>query len=225
MHWEIPSSDRFDIDPSDVAGIREFLFHARDRFGEGPSKALGQTAVTYGRFGNIPGICVFENSMVTMKNAGPFVDGIGKVVNVPRFLVTAVIPYSGSDDAAVDQSRQVTSDVTESALRFLLKRPVDGPLAQRNAGESVKVIVDPPGGDGRQVVHFQVRSGLTLRAWHGRQPLVIRQEPLGWSAADTALVIGSNVLVIEVHHGNRRVGYRSIDLYRSSSSIGTAASN
>jgi hypothetical protein len=210
LHHEIASQDRWALDPDDLYFVREFLFHARERFGPGPARVLGSGVVTYGRFGNIPGMNVFENGLITVKHAKKFIGGTGGVVNVPRYLVTASIPYFGRDEKAQKAARALTSDLTEYVLNFLKGRKRVGPSVQRDAGVEIHLVAHQSLGEGRYRMHAIFPVGHDARIWNGRQLMEVRALPGGIREFDLPLSDGAALLVMESRKQGRMLGYRAV---------------
>lgn len=216
LHHEIDPQDRWALDPDDLYFMREFLFHARERFGPGPARALGEGVVTYGRFGNIPGMNVFENGLITVKHAGAFIEGNGGAVNVPRYLATASFPYFGKDDTAQQAARKLTSDLTEAALRFLKGRKRSGPVVQRNAGVPIPLVAHQSLGNGTYRMHATFPAGHDGRIWNGRRPIQTRTLPGGIREFDLELADRAPLLVMEARKDGHPVGYRAVRVRLSS---------
>lgn len=119
---ELPAGDRFDLDPADIAGMKDALLGAEGFIGPGVADALGPDAYTFTKPGWVPSLDCVETAIVVDPTTGH------------RFLIALSAP----DDGACEELSTMAYDI----LR-LLDNCDDG-TALREDGRRVGVV------DGRQ---------------------------------------------------------------------------
>jgi hypothetical protein len=115
---EIPAADRFDLDPSDIAGLTDALAGAEGFIGPGVADALGPDARIYTKPGWVPGLDCVETSLVVDPVTGH------------RFL----LGLSAPDDGSCDELSTMAHDV----LRIL--DSCDDGVAMRSDGSRIGIV-------------------------------------------------------------------------------------
>lgn len=92
---ELPAADRFDISPSDVAGLQDALAGADGFIAPGVAEALGPGARIFTKPGWVPGLDCVETALVVDSATGR------------RFLVALSAPDDGSCDELATMARDV----------------------------------------------------------------------------------------------------------------------
>ncbi len=191
LHEELPASERFPIDPRDVARMRATMKVTRKRLGSVPDELFGAPVEVYNNVGRIPRVALLENATLVDRASGR------------RVFIVASVAFPGvlgdSDALVVPRLRALV----RPTLALALAATPEGPGLQHDAGVIPEVSVHHDESLGLLV---ELATTDEARVWIDRRPML---EAATGAFTLAQVAAGEHVLVIELGPVAAPTAYRA----------------
>ena len=197
LHDDLPSEQRFDLDPLDVRRLKLFLTQSATGFGESAEQILGDQTRIFNKRGYSPAFDMIDHALIVNQRSGK------------RYLLAASVRIKQRDKAlAVKELARLGAH----ALWQIASREPGGVLLQRDAGDVIAFDAEAVSGE-----TMSVTASVDADAHVDRLELYRGRELVGafdgtCVDAQVPVPVERDIFVVQAYLEGELVGYRAVEV-------------